>query len=1447
MRRLFVVTVLLAVMVALARLQIGTLGQGDPMTLAAIGFVVLAAFASAELGARMGLPKVTGYILTGVLLGPKLGDILSANVVEEMRMFSTLTLGLIATTAGLELDLKMLRRSAMTLGVTVAAKVLFLLIFVVGALYAAESTFGWLGLESSGSILAVAFIFAALAVATSPAIAIAIIEESQAKGRLSELVLGAAVLKDVVVVVSLAVAIAVAQGLVGGSSLDPSTLIYVAQEILASTLAGAILGGLLIAYIRFVHAEMRLFVAAVVLVVAEISEALHLELLLVFIVAGLVVRNFSEYEHELLHPLQTISLPVFIIFFTNTGAGVDLQATISLLPLALILCGARALAYFLSSQIAGRVGKEPTPIKNLAWMGYLPQAGVALGLVGLASQKMGLGPDELGSTIQTLGMAVVTVNLLVGPITLRMALRRAGELPEESESTEVEKKQAEEQLPEKAPIPALADPRLAASLSTVSGELLRIVERNLHVLQREHITPWVRSITPPDSMREQPIERADFITDTIAHTFLHDPPTQNIQAKGLLRELSAVLDKAPEQIIVPLEQSLAKVDPQDSWRLRLQKYRAAVADFFRGRRNKRIRVVPARRILKSVMELRLAEAAVQVQARFQRLEIETLQLFRRDVIGTAEEERLRDELPALAQLANFDAHHLLETAIQSGIEVATEHFRRAGGPGYSGGKLRYSRVEKDISATHRELFTEAERWPEIRQASSNFLQISTEIQQVRNRVRQILQQQVTRVVSDAHDLYCDEIAAMLTRLEKLELQIQGFLREDTPPAKAEADSKNKSPSPESKANSEAKPETEDDDELSEEEQRAQQEALRERLQMEVGAVLPKNALKRLRIASARVRNATSNRTAATVIEAFVQAGDKSTEIVPDLATLLDSTRPSEVRTVRIDLHEIKQARLSSTLVPAIESALTEVWDSFQSLRQEMLECANLAKYVAGTSQDQGDEDWYERLLSGLEQAKKRLLAAAEGFDHLLEALVASLNEAIAELGEGLMKAVEDSAINGDTAGTGGLRARANLNRFGKRWARLQTGLEALQTGLQTRLQGFRDLSKQLAPASEIPDLGDASAVRRFLAGQTSRVVDSDLPPLYPPLFRITPIRDSRLYATHLQGLEIVVGAERAWRQDRRRGNAVLVTGATGAGKTSLLTIAELKFATRRALTLRERKDPNERFLNLLRHELGCVDQNDAIVKALSRHSGLIVIDNLHHWLRPTSEGIADAERLFAIIERSREHCFWLVACLDESFALFDATMQVSRAFPYVVHLKTSGAAELQSVISSRQNLAGLPVQYPQTRWQAFTHRIRGRTPASQYFLDLERLSGGSLRRALSLWLGHASSSEDASIVMRPLQDVVPLVELLQKLSNLELALISCIMRFGALDAAFLATQLVESESKIQGQLSTLESYELIEQIELSESKSPQQFYDVRPAVRDAVSNALRQLNLWSAR
>ncbi|MCA9635750.1 MAG: cation:proton antiporter, partial [Myxococcales bacterium] len=649
MRQIAVLAFLLAIMWGIANLQEGSViaGGGDPLTLAAIGFVLLASFTVADIGARMTLPKVTGYIVAGIALGPFAADILSTTVVEDMKMFKNLALGLIATSAGLELDARGMARMWRSLAATTGIKLLLLPILVGGTFFGLQSAFHFLpGVESSAEILGLSIVFSALAVGTSPAISLAVLSETRAKGRLSNLVLGIAVLKDVVVVISLAIAIAIAHSMLApDASLDAEVFVHVGQELGRSILAGAVLAGLLYLYIRFVGAEMLLFVAAMILVVAELAESLHLELLLVFIVAGFVIRNFTKYEHDLLHPLEVVALPVFVVFFTNAGASVNLTTTWSILPFAIALCVARVIAFYVAGRVGSAAGGDPPVVGRVAWMAYLPQAGVTLGLVGLAAERL----PALAEPISNAGMAVVALNLLVGPITLRIALRKAGEIPEASAaetepegevaaSSTASASMARDEVAEVEVLPPpprahLESPELEAQVVAIEAAIRGRVE----LLVEDELAPWVaRYKEGVASFFSAADERERALGDMLrwaARPAGVDLDERVAALRELFDDLRATCSELPVDLPIPAEARFVRGQPEDALFQRLRKLSVRIFYMVLRPGKAQTRVVPLRMATRATIEPRVAEALRAALGQWCRSEAEVLVQLRQHGLG----------------------------------------------------------------------------------------------------------------------------------------------------------------------------------------------------------------------------------------------------------------------------------------------------------------------------------------------------------------------------------------------------------------------------------------------------------------------------------------------------------------------------------------------------------------------------------------------------------------------------------------------------------------------------------------------------------------------------------------------------------------------------------------------------------------------------------------------
>ncbi|MCR9159382.1 MAG: cation:proton antiporter [Nannocystaceae bacterium] len=1401
MRRLFVVLALLIMMLGLEQLR-----ASESTTLAAIGFVVLAAFAIAELGGRMSLPKVTGYIVSGVILGPFAGDVLTTAVVVDMNMFGTLALGLIATTAGLELELKGLARLTKTLAATIGLKIVLCALLVGGAIVGMGLGTDLLGLSSDAQVYGLAMILTALAIGTSPAIALAVASESNANGRLTELVLGAAVAKDVVVVVAFNVGLATALAMSAGGELGLSVLTHVGLEIAYSVIAGAILGGLLIAYLRFVKTEMLLFVTAMVLVVAEAASYLKsehhiiLELLLVFIVAGMMVRNITpKLEHDLLDPLKTVSLPVFIVFFTNAGAKIDLGATWSVLPAALVVCVARGAAYFISGRLGGRMGGEEPKVQRLAWLAYLPQAGVALTLLALAAgrfvEQTTLTPEaastiqELAVVVSNLGIAVVAINLLVGPITLRIALRNAGEIKGEAKDDAQASAESEEE--EAGPdLDALESPRLRALVTETEQAYLDAWSPWLDNEMRPKLAELIRQVAGAEG---GPGTDADKVLARIERL----RPSQYALEVESLREVllhqSDYTQTLPVVETVPLEAHLAKVDDDDDLRTKARKRLAAFAAVFSGR-NSRKRQIPVQLAVRYAFEPRMVTLAESTLRSWHRHEARCLETLQRAVLGTATWEETRKELLALETA--------LETELAEDREAATGAAKRAliaifsvvGAPGRSTrAQVRFSRVERDIEASLARMGKDAAAWPTRQKAAITLLEFVAAVERAQARLQDRLRSDVTRPLDDAFETLTTEVGEELNRLGTIVLP---------------------------------DPKELDDEQWT-------------RIGLQSGAVLTKPAAKQLRAASSRVRRATSTSSPFAALMAFVNDGEPRLEIVPSLSDLIDTARPATVSVVSVDVRELKEVHIAGRLLPSVEQRLESVHEQFSAARDTMREAATLVSFgfqTAEKAREEGDNAPLARLEEALTRARTMLEALPEGPCLAWSGVRDELSTDVDEMSQRLVEAAR-AVARGQRSEVETLpTARERAVSFFKEALASLRGLVAKATAF---FQGGTagDLAERYRLRAQGKKL-DAQTVRSLLDEQRKRRLPG-VDGLYASLFTPGPLRDPRLFALHREQLRATVKAERAWQSDTRKGNGALVIGPVGSGKTSTLVIAQLKLSTRRVFTLRHGSAQDESIWHAMGRSFDVDPTPEALAKVMGNTRSVMLVDDLHTWFTPDRQGVSDLRRFLCFMAERAEQTFWLASIAEEAMEVLRALAPIESAFGSIVRLGRPAPEQLDEAISARHDLAGMGLELPRN-WRAdLRRRLLRRTERSSYAQDIASASSGNLRRALQLWLAHASVHGE-SVVLETLSGFAWGVPFLARLPNAVLAVLATLMRHGPTSVDALARCSGLGKTEVVQAVRFAAAATLIRETERAGH------YEVDPAFSDDVALGLQEAGIFRA-
>jgi Kef-type K+ transport system membrane component KefB len=370
--------------------------------------LLLAAKLGDELFKRLGAPTLIGEILGGVLVGPSgLGWY---QVGPETQLFAEIGVVVLLFQVGIETRLQDLVR----VGRTAAA---------VALLGVALPLSGGIGLGLAlGHDPGVAVFLGAALTATSVGVTARVLQQlGLMSSEVGRVVIGAAVIDDVLAMLILAVASGLAAG-----NLDPLRVGGTLALAVAFIVVVGIGGSRLLSRRRSVLTEPRFaetpFLPGMLLMLglAAASAAIGLAAIIGAFLAGLVAGESSER-----HALEAETAPVAAFFtpffFGFIGAQVDLGSLVDPVVLgAAILITLVAIGTKLVGAFAGALGLGARRALVVGW-GMVPRGEVGIVVAGLGLQ---LGTIDAGLFSAVVAMCVVTT-LLVPPVLPLLARRAA--------------------------------------------------------------------------------------------------------------------------------------------------------------------------------------------------------------------------------------------------------------------------------------------------------------------------------------------------------------------------------------------------------------------------------------------------------------------------------------------------------------------------------------------------------------------------------------------------------------------------------------------------------------------------------------------------------------------------------------------------------------------------------------------------------------------------------------------------------------------------------------------------------------------------------------------------------------------------------------------------------------------------------------------------------------
>lgn len=358
------------------------------------------------------LPTITGFMALGLIIGPSGLGVLSQNDLDSARGLVDVALGLILFKLGATLHPWLALRNR-SLIVTSLAESGLTFVVILGLML-------WLDAMPVVAVLA-----AAIAVSSSPAVLIHVVEELHAEGPTVDTAEALVAMNNVLafLLFSLALPFALYDAQAGISM----ALLLPAYQMLGAVAVSLAVAWLVTRIARLtrkdeLHFRFALVVGAVMLTLG-LAVALKVSSLFAALSLGIACRWLQGRSRLTRVEFGGGADLFFIILFVFAGANLHLGEVVQYAPLAIAYVVARTVAKLMAVYGCGVAFGDPHRRSLATGMLLVPMAGLAIGLVQTIS---GLMP-VLGSQVAAVVLAGVAMFETIGPPLAAFALRMSGE------------------------------------------------------------------------------------------------------------------------------------------------------------------------------------------------------------------------------------------------------------------------------------------------------------------------------------------------------------------------------------------------------------------------------------------------------------------------------------------------------------------------------------------------------------------------------------------------------------------------------------------------------------------------------------------------------------------------------------------------------------------------------------------------------------------------------------------------------------------------------------------------------------------------------------------------------------------------------------------------------------------------------------------------------------
>ncbi len=418
----------------------------DPVVRVLLYLIVIlgAAKLGAELFERIKQPAVLGELIAGVILGnlvllnhnwsffePLRAAVLADHAAIGIDILAKIGIIILLFDVGLESSIKDMRRVGISsfLVATVGVIVPFVLGYFVSALFVTQVPKQILAISPNFNIHNIHMFIGAALCATSVGITARVFQDMGKIQMLeARIVLGAAVIDDVLGLIILATVSAIVSSAEAGTSLSLLEIVKLTLIAVGFLMGALIIGTLLIPRLMKVAAKFKtqglMLITAIIICfgLSALASEAGLASIVGAFAAGLVLEeiHFKEFASDvgikdLIQPIAILFVP---IFFVQMGIQVHLESFI--VPSVLGISGGLIIAALIGKQVCGLVVKERNVDRLTVGLGMIPRGEVGL-IFASIGKSLGVVDDEIFSAI----VIMVIVTTFVTPPLLKWSISRA--------------------------------------------------------------------------------------------------------------------------------------------------------------------------------------------------------------------------------------------------------------------------------------------------------------------------------------------------------------------------------------------------------------------------------------------------------------------------------------------------------------------------------------------------------------------------------------------------------------------------------------------------------------------------------------------------------------------------------------------------------------------------------------------------------------------------------------------------------------------------------------------------------------------------------------------------------------------------------------------------------------------------------------------------------------